>query len=130
MGLLDKLLIGGAVALAGTGITKLVKSVREESRRRSTPPEFGDRLTQLDFIDLVDQLARTTPRVLSAKVDGQVVKIFVRSNSGLTTWSAELDFNDYGQLTGKYWIRTENNQSPIPAFFANALRDQIQQRIA
>ncbi|KYJ97538.1 hypothetical protein [Microbacterium sp. CH1] len=129
MGILDKLLISGSVALAGTGITKIVKSVREESRRRNTPPEFDERLTQSEFLGLVEHLARTTPRVLGATVDGQIVKIHVRSNSGLTTWSAELDFNDYGHLTGTYWIRTENDQSPIPEFFASALRDQIQQRI-
>ncbi|MCT1396642.1 hypothetical protein M4D51_13000 [Microbacterium sp. p3-SID338] len=130
MGILDRLLVGGAVALAGFGITKVVQASKEEARRRSTPPEFDSRLTQHDFTTMASNLAQKTPRVFGAVTDGLVVTIFVRSNSGLTTWSAELDFNDYGRATGRYWIRTENAQSPIPELIANSLRDQIVQRTA
>ncbi len=77
-----------------------------------------------------DQLANTSPRVIRAETEDLVVTIFVRSNSGLPIWSAVLDFNDYGQPTGRYWIRTDNDQSSIPEFIASSLQEQILQRVS
>ena len=58
------------------------------------------------------------------------VTLHVKSNSGLSTWSAELDFNDYGHLTGAYWLSTENTQSIIPKHFADALQEQVRSRVS
>ena len=55
--------------------------------------------------------------------------IDVRSNSGLTTWSARVDFNDYGHLTGNYWLETDNTESVIPEHFANSMQAEIRTRI-
>jgi hypothetical protein len=74
-------------------------------------------------------VAKGTPRVEDVVVTGMSVTLFVRSNSGLTTWTAEIDFNDYGHLTGTYWLSTENSASLIPEHFANALQAQIQHRV-
>lgn len=128
MGLLDRLAVGGGLALVGTGLAYLFRSARETARRRSTPPEFDARLSQQDFSEIANRLAETTPRVIRAETNGLIVRIFVRSNSGLSIWSAELDFNDYGRPSGQYWINTENKQSPIPEFFASSLQHEILQR--
>lgn len=137
MGLIDKAIaggvvavVGGVVALAGAGVKMLVAASREEKRRRETPPQFDERLSQEDFITMVQTLAKRTPRVEVAKIDGLVVKIYVRSNTGLSMWSAVVDFNDYGRATGHHWISSQNDQSPIPKFFAEQLREQILQRLA
>lgn len=81
-----------------------------------------------DFIDIVDRIAKTTPRVTRAVTTGQITLLHVRSNSSLTKWTAEVDFNDYGRPTGRYWITSENTQSPIPVVFAKGLDAEVSQR--
>jgi hypothetical protein len=127
--LLDKALIGGVVALIGGGIVQTYRSVRETSRRRSTPMTFDDRLTEQDFVAISTQIAKRTPRVSRITCTGADILVEVRSNSGLTSWTAEFDFNDYGRLTGRYWLKTTNTQSPIPEFFAHALQEEIWKRV-
>ncbi|GGD76644.1 hypothetical protein [Microbacterium murale] len=133
MGFLDKLLIGGAVAVVGAlavkGSKEAAAAAKEEQRRRESSPRFIPWLTEQDFALMVGYVASQSPRVIRAEVTGLVVEITVRSNSGLTTWSADLDFNDYGNPSGKYWIRTENDQSPVPGWFADKLAEQMIQRL-
>ncbi len=136
MGLLDKALVGGAVALAGFVARTLYvdgkdaqRRAEEEKRRKNSPLVFDPRLGYQDFQGLVREVARSTPRLVDVRINGLVVSLDVRSNSGLTTWSAWIDFNDYGHLTGRYWLTTDNTQSPIPKFFADAVRAEIQKRL-
>ena len=133
MGLLDKLLIGGAVAVVGAlavkGTREAAVAAKKEQRRRESPPKFIPWLTEQDFSLMVSYVASQSLRIVRAEVTGLVVEITVRSNSGLTTWSADLDFNDYGNPSGQYWIRTENEQSPVPEWFANKLAEQMVQRL-
>lgn len=136
MGLFDKVLVGGAVALVGAvarsiyqGSKEAKRVAEEERRRKDSPLVFFPRLGYQDFLDLVGEIAKTTPRLVDASVNGLVVFLEVRSNTGLTTWSAGIDFNDYGHLTGRYWLTTENDQSPIPKFFANAVQAEIRKRV-
>ncbi|RXR23727.1 hypothetical protein EQW78_10950 [Oerskovia turbata] len=130
MGVLSKALAGGAAILIGAGIRALLRDAQETKRRKSSPLQFDDGLAAQDFAHLASEVASRTPRVTKADVTGMTVGLVVRSNSGLTTWSAEIDFNDYGRLTGAYWLTSENDQSPIPTFFADALQDEIYQRVA
>lgn len=133
MGIPDKLLISGAIAVVGTlaakGIRESAAAAKKEQRRRETLPRFIPWLTERDFSLMVGYVASLSPRVIKAEVTGLVVQITVRSNSKLTTWAADLDFNDYGNPSGKYWIRTENDQSPVPKWFADTLAEQMTQRL-
>lgn len=117
----------GALAVKGT--REAAAAAREEQGRRESPPRFIPWLTEQDFSLMVGYVASLNQRVVRAEVTGLVVEITVRSNSGLTTWSADLDFNDYGNPSGKYWIRTENDQSPVPKWFADKLAEQMVQRL-
>ncbi|WP_146082399.1 MULTISPECIES: hypothetical protein [unclassified Rathayibacter] len=128
MGFIDKLVIGGLTAVIGTGIVQVVRNAREEARRKNSVPEFDDRMTSQDFAAAAKRLAKSAPRVHEVTVADMNVKIKVRSVSGLTKWTAELDFNDHGKLSGRYWIRSENDQSPIPEHIANALQAEIERR--
>lgn len=128
MGFLDKLLVGGVAALIGGGVVRGYRSVQETIRRKSTPMTFDVRLTQHDFVTISTRVAEATPRVFRSTTTGVTVLIEVRSNSGLSTWTAEIDFNDYGRLTGNYWIQSSNTQSPIPEFFARAVQEEIWKR--
>lgn len=129
MGLLDKVLVGGAVLLVGAGVRAKVRDVQETKRRRACVPQFDARLSADGFARLAADVASRTARVVRASVDGLTVTLVVRSNSGLTEWTAQADFNDYGRLTGTYWLTSQNDQSPIPRVFAKRLQDEILERV-
>lgn len=75
-------------------------------------------------------MAKRTPRVKDVVITGMTAVIRVKSNSGLSTWKAEVDFNDYRTLTGKYWMDTENSDSLIPEHFAQAVKSKLTQALA
>lgn len=130
MGLLDKMLATGGVVLAGALARSAYRDSQETKRRRSSPLRFDDGLTQRDFIQIAHAVAKRTPRVEDVVVTGMTATLYVRSNTGLSTWTAEIDFNDYGHLTGSYWLETEKAHSIIPAHFANSMRSEIEQRVS
>lgn len=130
MGILDKALFGGAAALIGVAVRSIYREAQETKRRKSSPLNFDNRLSQQDFIDISCSVASRIRRVVEVKTTGMTVVLEVRSNSGLTTWKADVDFNDYGRLTGNYWLSSENDQSPIPEYFAKELQREIEARVA
>lgn len=119
----------GAVALAAYGIVAGVRSSKETAKRRGTPVEWDPRFPRDAFLDVVNKTAQKLPRVYASGADGLIVTIHVKSNSGLTRWKAEVDFSDYGRLTGKYWITSENIQSPIPKALADAIMAEVRARV-
>lgn len=127
MSFLEKLLVGGGVAwLAQT----VVRNAQETQRRRNSPLSFDDGLSEQDFVEIATDTASRTHRVRQTDVVGMTVHLHIRSISGLSDWNAEIDFNDYGHLTGSYWIKSENSDSQIPSHFANAVSAQIHERTA
>ena len=59
------------------------------------------------------------------KVDEMVVIGTVHSQSGITDWNFKIDFSDYGHLTGKFWMSTDNDDSEIPRTIAGRISDAI-----
>lgn len=112
------------------GVFKALHDARESRRRRRSPLYFNDGVSQADFVGLVDAAARHTPRVARANVSGMMVHLLIESNSGLSRWSAVVDFNDYGHLTGSCWISSDNSDSQIPRYFADVLSAAIEQLTA
>ncbi|GAA2954415.1 hypothetical protein ACFO7V_02285 [Glutamicibacter bergerei] len=129
MGALDKILVGVGIVIAGAVTHQLFRGHRESERRRSFPPQFDDVLTEHDFNEVVQAVALRTPRVSECIVTGMTIALTVRSNSRLSIWRAEIDFNDYGRLTGAYWLNSENSDSPIPRYVAGLVQDAVEQRI-
>lgn len=128
MGFLDRLVTGGGVVLLGAVVRALYGDAQETKRRKNSPLCFDEVLTQSEFIGLARDIGKRTPRVKEVVVTGMTVYIRVGSSSGLTTWTAEIDFSDYGHLTGVYWLNTENSDSLIPGHFANAMGAEIERR--
>ncbi|WP_430868965.1 hypothetical protein [Demequina aurantiaca] len=130
MGFLDKLIAGGVTAAVGTVAAILLKDAAETRRRKSTTVEFNDRLTRREFEALVSTSAAKLPRIESFNISNLAVMLRIRSNSGVSAWEAEVDFNDYGRATGRYWITSENDQSPLPEFFANTVSEAVQLKVS
>lgn len=107
-------------------LLKLKEEKKREASRIATPCEFSDGITQEEFIkyanEAVDQIDE---REIEIKVSGPIVCGVVRSIKGSTVWFFEVDFNDFGHITGRYWISSENNDSSVPYRIASLIEKQI-----
>ena len=113
------------MAIAGAVATGIFRNAAETRRRKGSPLQFDDALTPADFSAIVQEAARRTPRVKHSEVVGMTIVLHVRSNTGLSMWRAEADFNDYGRLSGTYWLSSENSNSVIPRHFADLVQAEI-----
>lgn len=136
MGLFDKAMAAVGIALIGAGINQAANDakenariVAEERRRRNAPLVFDTGITQAEFIALATEIAQTLPRLHDVEVIGMSVNLDIASNTGLTVWGARVDFSDYGRLTGRYWLTSDNDDSPIPEHFADRLQEQVLGRL-
>ncbi len=97
----------------------------EEVARKNTPFVFPDNMSESDFRNLAISVAKSIKR-LHVSVENQFVRGTVRTSSGINTWDFTIDFNDYGTLTGNYWMRhVENSDSQIPSSYAKQLSSAI-----
>ena len=97
----------------------------EEVTRKNTPFQFPENMTDSEFSNIAIRIAKPIKR-LTVSVDDQFVLGTVRTTSGINTWNFTIDFNDYGTLTGSYWMRhVENTDSQIPYNYAKQLSSAI-----
>lgn len=137
MGLIGRAMKSGAAALLVAGVLEIVsesfreakRAADEEVRRRAAPLCFGDGISQSQFTHLATKTARTMPRLQHVTVAGMTVTLYMRSITGLTNWTARVDFSDYGRLTGSWWLESDNDDSPIPERFAETMAEQIKSRL-
>jgi len=101
------------------------KENREDKARRMTNCSFSKGITKTDFESIAHQSSVGIKRLKETYVEGPIVHCTVRSQSGLNIWTFKLDFNDYGHVTGNYWIYSDNNDSDIPKFLANKIKENI-----
>jgi len=45
----------------------------------------------------------------------------------LSEWNFKVDFNDYGHLTGQYWLTSDNDDSNIPSHVADNISSMIRE---
>lgn len=117
----DKLSLG----ILGVGLAVILNENREDKARMRTNCSFSRGITRTEFESFVHQASFGIKRLKEIYIDGPVVHGTVRSQSGLNTWSFRLDFNDYGHVTGKYWIYSDNDDSEIPRVLANKIQESI-----
>lgn len=113
------------LGIAGSILSKVKEAAAEEKRRKSIQCYFDDGITEEEFIEMVKQVEKKIKRIKKLKLDGAVVYGKVRSNSGISEWNFNVDFNDYGHLSGKYWIYSDNDDSDIPRYVAETLSSAI-----
>ena len=154
MGLLSKILVGVGVIGAGGLIVKAISdnqkrehdeeiererldAIREaedkrrreiEEQRRNTPFYFDGLISMNEFYSIVRRQTKHIKR-LQITVDGPIIYGLVRSQSGISTWNFKLDFNDFGALTGRYWMWNDNPDSDIPENIANRIQEEIKKII-
>ena len=130
---LVKTLIGGAAAV-GLGATikaankskqRRLQEQAEEERRRNTPCYFVDGISEKTFRRITKQTSKRFKRLKVTEIDGAVIYITYYSQSGLSDYDAVIDFNDYGHITGRYWLSNENDDSNLPSKFAECIGEQF-----
>lgn len=100
-------------------------SENEEEKRKSTSCKFSDDISEYEFGLMVCKAGKFIKRLETLYVNGAIVYGTVKSQSMLSTWSFQIDFNDYGHITGSYWITSENSDSTIPSRIAKDIRESI-----
>ena len=125
MGFWSKVLMVGTIGFAANQLRNNVKR-QEKNNRENIPCQFTKRLTEEEFEELAFRAAR---RINKKRIDVEVygAKVYgtVTSQSGLTEWDFTIDFNDYGSVTGTYWLWAENEDSLIPENMAEVMQSEI-----
>lgn len=94
----------------------------EEHERKNTVCAFDNELTFEDFERIAIEVAKPIKRLYVTVTDHYVCGE-VKTVSGINIWHFELDFNDFGKVTGNYWYaRCDNRDSDIPSTYAQQLR--------
>ena len=133
MGAWEKLLGFGAAALVLYGVSKIrednkeqAKRIEESNRRKNTTFHYPREISCEKFEEIVRQSIRPIKKkIQDIYVANGIVYGTVISQSGLSEWSFTLDFNDYGKLTGNFWLTSENHDSHLPERLGNVIQNQI-----
>lgn len=122
MGFLLKAL-GAGVAVVG--FKKIKHTIEEEKRRKSAVCRFDGEISKEEFYVMVKRCGKGIRRVTSLYAEGTMVYGTVRSQNGVSDWCFRIDFNDYGKLSGTYWLYADNDDSDIPRIVADRIAQQI-----
>lgn len=113
------------IGLVAVGIKKISSNIAEENRRRDTVCYFDGDISKEDFYMMVKCSRKGIRRIINLYAENTMVYGTVRSQSGISDWNFEIDFNDYGNLTGTYWLYTDHEDSNIPKTVADRIAQQI-----
>ena len=122
MGFLTTALIVGVV---GAGVASLLKDSIKEIDRKGTPCNFDNGIDKETFYAIIEKECQAINRIENYQIDGTLIRAKVRSQSGISEWKFTIDYNDYGKITGNYWITSKNSDSKIPETLANRIKQGI-----
>lgn len=105
-----------------------MKNVNERNRRtkvnakrKAMPCYFKDGISVNEFAGIANKCGKKIKRIRKVDVEGPIVYCVAESQSGYSEWKFELDFNDWGHITGTYWTQTDNDDSLIPRHFGHMM---------
>lgn len=87
---------------------------QDEELRQSLSIQFPEFLNQEEFNRIIHEESVKIIRIKEVEISEALINFEVYSNSRISTWCFTLDYNDYGILTGKVRISSENSDSSIP----------------
>lgn len=114
------------IGLVAAGVKVAKHNIKEENRRKNTVCNFDSGISREEFCVMVKRGGEGIRRITNLYAEGAIAYGTIRSQSGISDWCFRIDFNDYGQLTGRYWITTDNDDSDIPSVVAERIAKQIQ----
>ena len=87
---------------------------QDEERRQTLSIQFPEFLNQEEFNRIIHEEANQIIRIKKIEINQALINFEVYSISRISTWFFTLDYNDYGILTGKVRISSENTDSSMP----------------
>ncbi len=125
--IIESIIIGFLSCLVVSIILKNKRTQKPQKarRREDTPCKFVS-VSQTEFENIVNNSIKFN-RELVASIDGTVVTFTVQSDNDTPINSFKLDFNDYGYVTGKYWLDCENYscEHSNPLNIANEIKEEL-----
>ncbi len=99
-----------------------------KQKKTCAPCSFSNGISKYEFNQIVKRQIKKSDRLDEIKVFDAKVYGRIRSQSGKSYWRFVLDFNDGGIITGFYRCRKMNNDSEIPIYIGNSIKDAILQK--
>lgn len=118
-------LLALGVGLVIVVINIIKHNIIKKNRRKRTICRFDGKISKDVFYDMVKRGGVGIRRIINLYAEGPIVYGTVRSQSGISDWRFKIDFNDYGKITGTYWLSTDNDDSDIPKIVADRISQQI-----
>lgn len=97
----------------------------KEARRINSQCKFLDGISEDEFKSIAIHSGKGIKRLSEVSVEGPIVYGTVQSQSGISEWYFKIDFNDFGHVTGRYWLSTDNYDSNIPDRLAETISSAI-----
>lgn len=111
--------------------SKKEKQEREESLSRTNSwIGFIDDISEEEFKSIVMSRIPHSPRIKEIATRGPIVYGTVYTQSRLSEWNFEIDFNDYGHITGSYWLSSDNDDSNVPKYIADNIKDGLKKALS
>ena len=117
------------LGLAHSLVKKAEAEKQEKESRKNIPCDFDNGISYKEFKQIVFDNAKRIGRIKYWEVSGPIVKCTVESNTGISDWNFEIDYNDYGEISGDYWIWTQNDDSAIPRKLADDIRYDLRNEL-
>lgn len=105
---------------------ELMKSEEERKKRMNTVCNFDRGISKDEFYEMVMHARKGIKRLTELYADDTMVYGKFLSQSGINEWYFTIDFNDYGELTGSYWLTTNNENSHLPDVVGQRIAKQIE----
>ena len=87
---------------------------QDDELRHSLSIQFPEFLNQEEFNRIIHEETDKINRFKKVEINQALISFEVYSNSRISTWCFTLEYNDYGILTGKVRISSENSDSSFP----------------
>lgn len=80
------------------------KRRKETIRRKKCACRFTDGISEIEFAEIAQNTKKKIKRVTKVDISGPYLHCAATSQSGISDWDFYLDFNDWGHITGKFWV--------------------------
>lgn len=93
--------------------------------RKNTPCKFQDGITQEDFKEIALTVGSQFSRIVGISVESTTIIGTVESQTKQSNWEFSVNFNNWGHITERRWVWSENDKSNIPQYYAESLSSEI-----
>ena len=98
----------------------------QETARRQTKCTFSGKVSRSAFQSAAEKACQNMKELTKYQIRGTVIHGFSVRKKDNTSWAFDLDFNDNGSITGRYWIYSENPHSKLPEQIGSLIQETLE----